>query len=118
MNQIFTHKHYLYLLLSIIGGGFTFYCAIKGMQQHNGNFDSIEFIASTWTDSFYAKSITLDFWTGAIAGTFFVLLEGLRLKMKRIWLYLLLTVLVAFAFSFPLFLYMRERQLKRNHRNI
>ncbi len=113
MSQLSNHKHYFYLLLAIGGGGYTFYCAMHGVQQHNGDFDISDFIASTWTDNFYARSITLDFWTGAIAGTFFILTEGLRLKMKRVWLYLLLTVIVAFAFSFPLFLFMRERQLKR-----
>jgi Terpene cyclase DEP1 len=112
MRRILNHKHYFYLLLAIAGGGWTFFCALKGVQQHNNNFDIGEFIASTWTNDFYARSITLDFWTGAIAGTFFILVEGIRLKMKRIWLYLLLTVLVAFAFSLPLFLFMRERQLK------
>ena len=43
----------------------------------------MEFIRSTWTNNNYAKSLSLDFWTGAIAGTFFIILEGYRLKMKR-----------------------------------
>jgi hypothetical protein len=66
----------------------------------------------TWTDNYYAKSLSLDFWTGTIAGTFFILVEGLRLKMKCIWLYLFLTVCIAYAFGFPLFLFMRELQLR------
>lgn len=102
MKWMFNNKHYFYLLLTIFGGGLTFYFAILGIIAHNGEFDSIEFVTSTCTDNYYAKSLTFDLWTGTIAGTFFILLEGLRLKMRRIWLYLLLTVSVAFAFGFPL----------------
>lgn len=113
MKKIFDNKHYFYLLLAILGGGFTFYFAVLGIVEHKGKFDSIEFITSTWTDNYYAKSLSLDFWTGTIAGTFFILVEGIRLKMKRIWLYLFLTVYVAFAFGFPLFLFIRELQLRK-----
>jgi hypothetical protein len=116
MYKILSQKHYLYLLLSILGGGFTVYFVILGILEHNGDFNSSEFISSTWIDNYYAKSLTFDFWTGTIAGTFFILIEGLRLKMKRIWLYLILTVFVAYAFAFPLFLFMRELGLKKiNH---
>ena len=97
----------------VFGGGFTFYYAILGIMEHNGHFDSQEFIISTWTDNLYAKSITFDFWTGVIAGTFFILIEGIRLKMKKIWIYLFLTICIAFAFGFPLFLFMRELKLKK-----
>ena len=113
MQRIIDNKHYFYLLLTLLGGGITFYFAVLGIIEHKGKFDSIEFITSTWLNNNYAKSLTLDFWTGAIAGTFFILVEGFRLKMKRIWLYLFLTVFVAFAFGFPLFLFLRELHLKR-----
>lgn len=113
MKKIIENHHYFYLLLAIIGGGFTFYFVILGIIEHKGNFETMEFIKSTWIDNYYAKSLTFDFWTGTIAGTFFILAEGFRLKMKRIWLYLVLTVFVAFAFGFPLFLFIRGLQLKR-----
>jgi Terpene cyclase DEP1 len=115
MATILNNKHYFYLLLAILGGGLTFYFAVLGIIEHKGDFDSIEFITSTWIDSYYAKSLTFDFWTGTIAGTFFILLEGLRLKIKRIWLYLLLTVFVGYAFGFPLFLFIRELQLRSQY---
>ncbi len=76
------NESYFYLLLSIIGGGFTFYFAMKGVAFHQGNFDVIAFIQSTWVEDDYAKSLTLDFWTGAIAGTFFILSEGRRLFVR------------------------------------
>ena len=113
MKSLLENKHYFYLLLTVLGGGLTFYFVVLGIIEHKGEIDSIEFITSTWTESYYAKSLTFDFWTGAIAGTFFILVEGLRLKMKRIWLYILLTICIAFAFGFPLFLYMRELYLRK-----
>jgi hypothetical protein len=100
-------------MLAILGGGLTFYFAVLGIIEHKGKFDSIEFITSTWTDNYYSKSLSLDFWTGTIVGTFFILVEGIRLKMKRIWLYLILTTCIAYAFGFPLFLFMRELHLKK-----
>ena len=113
MNTILKNKHYFYLLLTIFGGGITFYFTMLGIIEHKGNFDSVEFIMSTWLDNYYAKSLTFDFWTGTIAGTFFIILEGYRLKMKRIWLYLILTVFVAYAFGFTLFLFIRELKLRK-----
>jgi hypothetical protein len=113
MKSILDNKHYFYLLLTLFGGGLTFYFAMLGIVEHKGKFDSMEFITSTWIDNYYAKSLTFDFWTGTIAGTFFILAEGLRLKMKRIWLYLFLTICIAFAFGFPLFLFIRELHLRK-----
>jgi hypothetical protein len=105
------NAHYLYLVLSILGGGITFYYVFEGMQANQGNFDVIDFVKSTWTPNSYARSLTCDFWTGAIAGTFFMLVEGIRIKLKYLYLYLAATVLIGFAFAFPLFLFVRHRQL-------
>jgi hypothetical protein len=49
MQKIIDNKHYFYLLLSILGGGITFYFVVLGIIEHQGKFDSIEFISSTWT---------------------------------------------------------------------
>jgi Terpene cyclase DEP1 len=117
MQNLFRkYGQYFYLLLAIVGGGLTFYYAIAGSIAHNGNFNISEFIGSTWIDNLYAKSITLDFWTGAVAGTFFMLVEGLRLKIKRLWLYILLTFLIAFAFAFPFFLFIRHNSINKKNR--
>jgi hypothetical protein len=105
------NAHYLYLVLSILGGGITFYYVFEGMQANQGNFDVIDFVKSTWTMDPYAKSLSCDFWTGAITGTFFMLVEGMRIKLKYLYLYLAATVLIGFAFAFPLFLFVRHRQL-------
>jgi len=113
MKTILNNKHYFYLLLALVGGGLAFYFALLGIMEHKGNFNSMEFIKSTWTENQYAKSLSMDFWTGTLAGTFLILVEGIRLKMKRIWMYLLLTVCVAYAFGFPMFLFMRELHLRK-----
>jgi len=105
------NAHYLYLLLSIVGGGFTAYFVFLGVQENHGNFNVVDFIQSTWTMNPYAKSLSCDFWTGATAGTLFMLVEGLRIKIKYLYVYLLATVLIGFAFAFPLFLFVRHRQL-------
>lgn len=83
MKTNINNKHCFYLALTVLGGGLTFYFVMLGIIEHKGEFDSMEFISSTWIDSYYAKSLTFDFWTGTIAGTFFILVEGIRLKMKR-----------------------------------
>ena len=36
------NAHYLYLILSIVGGGFTFYFVYEGMMLHNGTFNVIQ----------------------------------------------------------------------------
>ena len=108
------NAHYLYLILSIVGGGFTFYFVFEGMMENKGTFDIISFVQSTWTTNPYAKSLSCDFWTGAIAGTLFILLEGMRIKIKNLYLYLLGTVLIGFAFAFPLFLFFRHQKLAKN----
>lgn len=57
-----------------------------------------------------------DFWVGAFAALIFMIVEGRRLQMKRLWIYVVLTFVIAWAFAFPLFLFMRERMLQRDVR--
>jgi hypothetical protein len=111
------HAHYFYLLLAIFGGGITFYFALQGIIAHQGHFDSVAFITSTWSDDCYVKSITFDFWVGTIAGTFFVLLEGLRLKMKKLGVYIFLILMIGYAFGFPFFLFMRTLHLRKGEKH-
>lgn len=99
---------YFYLLLSVVGGSLTFYFVWLGMQEQQGHFDVNQFIQSTWT-SYYAKSITFDFWTGTTAGSIFMVVEGYRLQMKKWWIFIVLTFLIGYAFAFPLFLFFRHK---------
>lgn len=106
--------HYVYLLLSIVGGGFTSYYIFVGMRAENWNFDVLSFMQSTWTMNPYSRSITCDFWTGATAGSIFMLAEGLRIKLKYLYVYVMATFLVGFAFAFPLFLFVRHRAINQS----
>ena len=47
----------------------------------------------------------------AVAAAIFMIYEGQRLGMKRVWLYIVLSSFTAMAFTFPLFLAMRDRKL-------
>jgi hypothetical protein len=105
--------HYVYLLLSLFGGGFTYYYVMKGVADNAWTFNIPQFVYSTWTNDAFARSITLDFWTGATAGTLFMLIEGVCLQMKRFWIYIVCTFLIGFAFAFPLFLFMRHQLLMK-----
>ncbi len=100
---------YVYLLASIVGGGMTVYYVFLGIQAHQGDFDVMTFVQSTWTADAYAKSLSCDFWTAATMGTLFMLVEGTRIKIKYLYLYVLATFFIAFAFAFPLFLFNRHR---------
>jgi hypothetical protein len=113
MNKIIDKLHYVYLFAALLGGGCAFYFAMMGVLEHKGHFDVFEFASSIWLDNYYAKSLNIDFLTGTTVGTFFIIVEGYRLKMKKVWLYILLTVCIAFAFGFPLFLFFRTLHLKR-----
>lgn len=104
---------FLYLLLAIVGGSLTFYFILEGMHENHWLFDGLAFIKSTWTPDNYARSLTIDFWTGAVTGVLFMLAEGYRLKMKRVWMYVAITILIGFATGFPLFLYMRSVKMAR-----
>jgi succinate dehydrogenase hydrophobic anchor subunit len=54
---------------------------------------------------------SLDLLIGGIAGMAFIIMEGRRLKMRRLWLYVALAFVTAFAFVFPLFLAFRSLRL-------
>ena len=51
----------------------------------------------------------------AFAAAPFMIIEGRRLKMKKVWLYVALSGVSAIAFVFPLFLGMRALKLQKNH---
>lgn len=66
---------------------------------------------SAWFSSPVDWVLSLDLLIAAIAGSAFMIMEGRKLRMKRVWLYIVLSGVTAFAFTFPLFLAMRERKL-------
>ncbi|RUR01790.1 DUF2834 domain-containing protein [Labedella endophytica] len=57
------------------------------------------------------SSLTTDLLVVAVAAVIFMIVEGRRLRMKRVWLVVLTAPFIALAFAFPLFLALRERAL-------
>jgi hypothetical protein len=55
--------------------------------------------------------LSIDLLIVAVAVAIFMIYEGKRLGMKRVWLYIALSSVTAMAFTFPLFLAMRDRKL-------
>jgi hypothetical protein len=58
-----------------------------------------------------ATFMTIDLSFVAVVGVVFMLVEGYRLGMRRLWIYVLLTVFVAISVALPTFLLMRHLRL-------
>ncbi len=104
------NKQHVYLILAFLGLVATWYFNLQFYLTAEDT-SLMNFIALTG-DTFPALSIKVDIAIAAITFLIWMILEGRRLQMKRLWVYAVLTFLVAFAFSFPLFLYFRERKLQ------
>ncbi len=104
---------WVYLVLSIAGACFTWTYNIRWMLEVQRPMTAQEFLTVGFTGSTLLGSLASDFWVGSLAALIFMVVEGRRLQMRRVWLYVALTFLVAWACSFPLFLYVRERRLAR-----
>lgn len=97
---------WVYLLLSITGLVTAWvynYLAVVAGQDYG----------SAWTASAVDLVLTYDLGIVAIAGAIFMIVEGRRIELKRVWLLLLLSGITAMAFVFPLFLALRERKLAK-----
>ncbi|TDX78601.1 uncharacterized protein DUF2834 [Rathayibacter sp. PhB151] len=95
----------IYLLLAVAG--------LVGTWTYNVRavLESVDFLGDLAGGGPAVSSITTDLLVVAIAAVAFMLAEGRRVGMKRVWILVLLAPLVALAFAFPLFLALRERHL-------
>ena len=66
-----------------------------------------------WTATAVDLVLTYDLGVVAVAGVIFMLVEGQRIGMKKVWILVLLSGITAMAFVFPLFLALRELNLKQ-----
>ena len=97
---------WVYLLLSITGLVTAWvynYLAVVADQDYG----------SAWTATAVDLVLTYDLGIVAIAGAIFMIVEGRRIGLKRVWLLLLLSGITAMAFVFPVFLALRERKLTK-----
>ena len=58
-----------------------------------------------------SRFFAFDVLISAIAFWVFVLREGRRLEMKKLWIYVVCTLLVGVSLGLPLFLFFRERKM-------
>lgn len=107
-----TLLQWLYLLLAILGALTTWYYNVQAIGDLGSQFTPLAFAQVGFEGSNLLASLAADFWIGSLASLIWMIAEGRRLKMKRIWVYVVLTFAVAWAFSLPLFLFMRESKLQ------
>ncbi|QHC57002.1 DUF2834 domain-containing protein [Rathayibacter tanaceti] len=95
----------VYLVLAIAG--------LLGTWSWNARavLEGAEFVGGLAAGGPWVSSITTDLLIVAISAVGFMVVEGRRVGMRRVWILVLLAPLVALAFAFPLFLALRERHL-------
>lgn len=96
----------VYLALAVIG--------LVGTWTYNVRavLESVDFVGDWFSGGPAISSLTTDLLVVAIAAVAFMVVEGRRVGMRRVWVLVLLAPLVALAFAFPLFLALRERHLE------
>lgn len=101
-----TPRAVLYLVLAVVG--------LVGTWTYNviAILESRDYLGDWFGSGPSVSSLTTDLLVVAIAAVLFMIVEGRRLGMRRLWLYLLAVPLLALAFAFPLFLAFRERALE------
>lgn len=103
----------VYLGLAILGALSTWTFNLRALNELGDAFTPAAFLRVGFEGSALLGSLAADFWVGSTASLIWMINEGLRLQMRRLWVYVILTFMIAWAFSLPLFLFMRERRLSR-----
>ncbi|RWZ52861.1 DUF2834 domain-containing protein [Labedella phragmitis] len=100
-----TPRAVLYLVLAGVG--------FVGTWTYNviAILESRDYLGDWFGSGPSVSSLTTDLLVVAVAAVVFMIVEGRRLRMRRVWLYLLAIPFVALAFALPLFLAFRERAL-------
>jgi len=102
---------WLYLALALVGAASTWSYNVAAMRELGDAFTPQAFVRVGFEGSPLLGSLASDFWVGSLASLIWMVSEGTRLRMKRIWVYVALTFVIAWAFALPLFLFMRERRI-------
>lgn len=97
-----------YLLLAVVGAVLPYSQFLPWIATHGLNLSLFfQELFSTRVSAFFA----LDVIVSAMVLIPFILLEGQRLDLSRLWLPVVATFFVGVSLGFPLFLYMRQRKL-------
>jgi len=98
---------YLYLILCVLGTALPCSQLFPFLAEHGFNIPLlIEQLFANRISGFFG----LDVIVSSIVLWIFVLTEGRRQQMKRLWIYLICNLAVGVSLGLPLFLYMRERK--------
>lgn len=97
---------HIYLILAVIGFIAPLVLLVPWIEV---NGFALNPMVTLLNDNAVTKTITTDLLIAAIAGTVFIIAEGLRAKVSLWWLAVIGTYMVGFCFGLPLFLYLRER---------
>lgn len=101
-----------YLAFALAGAVGTWYFNIQHFMTSDVPVTPVTFVQSGLVTPL-SSSLTVDFFIGSTAVLIWMVVEGRRLGMRRLWLYVLATFGIAFAFACPFFLFMRERKLSQ-----
>jgi hypothetical protein len=102
---------YFYLLAAVIGAIVPWYFNLQAIGEEGDKFTPAAFMMVGFQGSAMLGSLAADFWIGASVSIVWMIAEGRRLGMPRLWCYVVVTFAVAWACALPLFLYFRERHL-------
>jgi hypothetical protein len=95
----------VYLLLAVTGLVGTWTWNVRAV------LDGADVLAGLAAGGPWVSSFSTDLLVVAIAAVAFMVVEGRRIGMRRVWILVVLAPLVALAFAFPLFLALRDRHL-------
>jgi hypothetical protein len=103
-------KH-LYLFLCALSVVLTFSQLIPFMQEHGGD---MVLLFKQGFETYGAGFLTMDLLAVALVAAVFIVVEGWRLKMRKLWLPIVSIFAVGISLALPMFLYMREVHLEKN----
>ena len=101
---------HLYVGLAVAGGVLPFLIAVPWMQEYG--FQPGLFLRQVFVNR-ASTAFAVDLLYSINVFILFILVEGLRIGMRRLWLPVLLVVTVGLCCGLPAFLAMRERALAR-----
>jgi hypothetical protein len=102
-------KH-LYLLLGFAGTILPYWWFVPFLRDHGLDLRLfLEQLFATQISGFFAMDVVVS----SLVLWAFVLTEGRRLRIARLWLPLAANLAVGVSLGLPLFLYMREQRMER-----
>ena len=102
-----------YLLCAVAGLVIPWYFNISQVLFGTEPFTLANFWAAGFSN-YFVGSLTSDFLIASSAVSVWIVVEGLRLKIRFFWVFIVLSLIVSFAFACPLFLFVREQRLLKS----